>query len=209
MNVMEELLSSSFLRKEFFCSLLTLYFENPGMTNIGYDEYASCNRYTSYGVEDRNNWKEEDEVQYTYYVCWHERPDGIYVNDIMVNVGTLETCFNQSYPWLTDNRIMFFKYLDNKETRFGVNFESDDFYFRYTYGRLPIVPDSIDDNIPSEGNNSAAINKIEFIKDGKAVVTLTGSDLEDIESDYYIVNDTKLEKVLNYFNPIYEYCLDD
>lgn len=60
-----------------------LNFENGDNYFVGTDTTAACSNYSSTGIYDGPIYEDVgkiDSISQTYYLCWNQKPDGIYVN---------------------------------------------------------------------------------------------------------------------------------
>ncbi len=184
---------------------------------IGYDNNQSCNHYSEYGIWDTRGVVEDSEI---IYACWNNKPDGIYVNDVLF-LGNDKTCYTESDMESYDSGI----YLSNMygdEIYIG-DIDIDDIYFGRLYrgatqkqsgGIIPLNPG---DELVASGGQQATIQKdspdgdnitkVEIVKDGVTILSLNGEDFEYEEGNYYILNDEKLTILRDYMDEVIATCI--
>ncbi len=171
--------------------------------NIGIDNNASCSNYNSYGLLKEPTGRS---VIKTYYVCWNNKPDGIYVNGILFQ-GTDETCFaeGQMDPknetsfnlYSKDGHRLTISDIGNEDINFSLS--------NYSSKSPKFDPYS---NVPIKGTQSAAdvsaeITSIEVVKDGRTVAKYLAGDLEE-DGVYYILNDDTIYDIIDYMQGFIE-----
>jgi len=68
-------------------------YTNSGKYNSGYSNESTCSNMNSYGVyKNPTNIYDYENTTDLYY-CWHDKPDGIYIND-EVFIGSKDDCFS-------------------------------------------------------------------------------------------------------------------
>ena len=117
-------------------------FINDGKHNIGPDTASSCSNYDQYGIikNPEKNLNNSNDI----YACWHEKPDGIYVNDKASFIFSPDsTC--DYYAYYNGDGYEYDYYKENYSAY--LSFESiynDDLrlsFFDETYERIaPILP---------------------------------------------------------------------
>ena len=189
------------------------YFENGDSHFIGLDDNAACTHYNQYGISTMGHSEtpifadnEESTVKrdefFTVYACWNNNPDGIYVNDDAVFVGGPASCFEAAnmYPYDSNG---FELYIENSQHGYYLDvgqFNSDVRFFYEAYN-----PHTELDAVQAGNGSSDTINKLEVIKNGQVVVSLTSSDLMKQDGVYYISNTTKKNAFINYMNEFNNY----
>ena len=183
--------------------------------NIGIDDSVACNHYNEYGLFDWNSIKRKNSnYPSVLYVCWSNKPDGIYVNGTLFQ-GTDETCYregyfesngsNSFYLYSKDGKELYISDIDTEDINFSV--------YNYSY-RLPIYGPptkltemqtikSFDNMATTTDNNAEAINSIEIVKNGRVVISLTKNDLEE-DNYYYVLNEEDRFTLLDYFEGLYD-----
>lgn len=188
--------------KSYVLNKITTSFTNGNKRFIGYDTKAACSRFNSYGIQNNNNSESDENVEDSkiYYACWNESPDGIYVNDELF-IGTNDTCFKESNASIKLGDNDDFSLYSNEGSNLYIgDYTLDDIYLVLTKERIigilnnynnPLVP------LP-DYDGKQEITKLEIVKNGETVVSLTEDDFEYDGGNYYILNDDKRPIVMNY-----------
>ena len=176
--------------------------------------------YNEFGLSD--NWiTEKQDAQFrvvgTAYVCWNNKPDGIYVNDVLF-LGNTNTCYRESYfnPQDGDN---FYLYSLNGDEIYLGDISTDDIFFgelgrKGNSGYVPLIPREYEaitkikkefaaEEAIHSGREYEGISKIEIIKNGRTVVVLNSSDFEEENGSFYVGNDEKREVLLDYLAELF------
>lgn len=182
-------------------------FQKENAYSVGADEASTCSNYNTSGILNHTeSWSEDVD---TVYVCWNEKPDGIYVNDVLF-LGNIETCYHQSnlsYPLKFQLRHFEFNFVNLEDT--SVQFSSlkkktisltDDTLSNVT---LSVTPS--DNNLLNE--TKIEVGKLEIIQDGQTIVSLTTPEFEIAEGLYTINHDEKLTILADYLNRLVLSCL--
>ena len=175
---------------------LELNFVKDGEYNIGSDLTTACSSYNQYGVYNNNDNYYEG-MPNDIYVCWHEKPDGFYINadKEYVFFGNVDNCFSHGYAESSYGNLELYTY----------------------YERLNIT--SIYDNYPaislylSSTPSSGTISKLEIVYHGNTITTMSSSDFELGGGSCYgntgscytvrLANQTKLTQLRNHLNDYY------
>ena len=217
-----------------FADLFT-NFVKENSYKIGYDVDSSCSHYSSNGLMKYSDDYFSSSIPKDIYLCWNDKPDGIYVDDALF-VGNDSSCFVESSASIYDNYINLNSLLNNDEISFELY--NDEFLINYwQYERKSIwnkevrsfsdvknskSPQSTDINVYSsqfsqsneekvKSNDVPDINKIEVVKDGRVIISLSKSDLLfTAGSDSFTIKDeakrNQLQSYLFGINP--DNCAD-
>jgi len=178
------------------------FLSNKSLKFIGLDKTESCSRFNEHGIE-QTSLDTTNSVR-KYYACWADKADGIYVNDELF-IGNPDSCFNHQNMEVDFNstgmKDSIYFYNSNSVIYVG-DYTLDDVYFTKmkTYERT-----SFENNFQSRPARYNAeyeekeINKIELVKDGNTLVTITSEDITLEDGVYYIDNDEKRPILLDYF----------
>ena len=188
---------------------MAMSFVNDGKYNIGIDATSSCNIYNQYGIiKDTDSYYDMLDGN-DVYVCWHDKPDGIYVGD-EAYVGNTDTCYYQSNPDVSSNSVN----LRDKNGYFIIDIE-------YPYNNSNIAFLSMD--YTQSEPTFKTINTFEIVENGNSIVSLTKTDLsiyissdtgggsaksgEIEEKYYYISNSSKNNTYNNYMQNLIDSCI--
>lgn len=136
---------------------------NNGYHFIGYDSTSACNSYDQFGLIKLNS---DGSYNEDVYACWHQKPDGVYVNDTAVFVGSDADCFNQ----------------DNIGGLNIYNLAGYNFNMYEPTGVIYINP-------LQYHNTNYDITKVEIVREGQTIITITADEME-YDGYYYIVKNT-------------------
>lgn len=198
-------------------------FYNKDGTNgiyVGFDDNRNCSNIP-YGVRKNTALLEMSSSSDTYFACWNKKPDGIYMNDNLLSIGSKDNCFMDSITVSTENSI----HLELRNTNVHAigsnklllnNIGTDELSIAYEVNirEFPGIRwgDAKDSVMANARVDYYDINKVEFVYHGETISLLTGDDLELISSDtgitksYKVTNSSKRETINNYFNNFYKSC---
>ena len=164
---------------------------------IGFDDNSSCTNYNEYGFQTGGPGITYDYMPDKQFACWHDNPDGIYVNDIIFP-GNKATCYTQS---IYINRSIIFRH-------------SGDYTF---YPNLYLEDD--DPEFPEESlysymdNGYIPITSLKIVDNGQEIVSISSSELELVsnpppfrDNSYLITNQAKRTVYHNYIEDFVESC---
>lgn len=203
---------------------ITSKFKNGDFYNIGYDSTPSCNNYTDHGIYKIRNIEQESIGQYrvvgTVYVCWNNKPDGIYVNGILFQ-GNVDSCYEEGdFNQKSDNSFSLYS-KDGYTLTIG-DIGNEDINFSLYYGPgvteefAKFAPTVYRDSgtisqqtigigkLPSQQWENKTINSIEVVKDGRTVAKYLANDLEKDGNYYYIYNDDTIYDIIDYMQGMYD-----
>lgn len=198
---------------------------NNGLRFTGYDKTSACSRFNENGVAiaafesyyGGNGNTGIHRILGTYYACWNEKPDGIYVNDELF-VGNPSTCFDDSGLDLDDDdEDSFYLYNGGSDLYIG-DYTLDDVYFAPLYmyklygifefsrgsGEAPEgsgierIDGNVIDPLGRVAGEVKPITKVEIVENGRTILTLTTDDFEYEDGNYYIGDDDKRPVLLEY-----------
>ena len=172
--------------------------KKPNNYLVGYDANSDCMGYDSKGFpitiempDDPNspfvaiNPHQQEEAS-DFYLCWNPKPDGIYVNEKLVGLGNVSTCYSDKKNNSFKNNMLI---IDNVEDEFVLDLELKTISF-CEYAK-----------------DCKEINSLKIVDNGETVVELTKNDLEKettkVSFKYKIIN---YEGITNYFSAITTTC---
>ena len=172
-------------------SVLKAIFVYPNIFNtkakrhlVGLDYDSSCSNYDSHGLLKENSDNNVSQLanQEDMYLCWNNKPDGIYINGKFTYKGNYANCMNKTVVYSKDNNIYT---LSNILTQ------------------LRIEPNS---NLITT-RKEIELKSIEIIENGNTIVRLTENDFEKVVSSdddnnimYKIQSNQALNSYLSKFN---------
>ena len=188
---------------------------------VGVDTNENCSNYNSYGlIENFNNIDNiYSNMPNDLYVCWYDKPDGLYVNDILIP-GNTDNCFEDSNHSNTFNGIYFRLPSKNFFMEGILLYSLFDDYSGITYpysnngggefcancapkmatannGIMGVDNQSIISPITDE---TGELNKFEIVYHGNTVISFNANDFSKSGSNYTITNNQKLATLRNYMN---------
>lgn len=173
-------------------------FTNPNSYLIGFDKTASCSHFTQYGLSSKP--QEQfllDEDTSTVYMCWNQKPDGLYVNGSLFR-GATNTCFAESDGWFSDNSASFY----NNNYEFMIIDSNNQllFHLRKNSDMAARVEGEV---ISGNIDNSLSITSIELVEKGRTVFYMDGTELSS-DGGYYKSNNTgNIELVYDLLDDLY------
>ena len=178
---------------------IAMYFINAGKYNIGLDLVSSCSNYNQYGII-KNDDIYLQIMPNDIYACWHEKPDGIYVNG-EAYVASPDNCFYERF--LNYGEIDF--YSRNYDVMIG-NIYSDD-SSNPPYVRVAQTVSETSLNIVYHGETVVSMNSNDFTTDTIEmqyyICSRTCSYVPQEEIVSKITNQTKLGQLREYFDIYY------
>ena len=178
--------------KEMFSTDSVRDFKNTGMYYVGVDNNANCSHYKKDGsLNDPNNdlHFREDEFREVYYICWNNKPDGIYINGDLF-LGTVDSCYEGSEMLYSDDYMSLF---NGYNTAF-VNTAADTIEISY-------FKDNDSESLPDI--DSDVITSVEIVKNGQTILTLNTSEML-FKGSYYQINNTNKNGVfIDYLDELY------
>ena len=204
-------------------------FTNGNKYLVGSSNTDKCSNYNRYGVEVLAE-KENDER----YLCWNEKPDGIYVNNVLF-VGSKETCFNKSNAKFNNNSVELHSYIDLAYYTFGFdrNILEETLKTSYLYPediwvinreaneagatifRRELLEEKASSSVIVHHPSGTRVNTLIIRENGEDVLSLTSNELECTGSGTYadrfisrcsIENTEKLNYLKEYVDTIYSNC---
>ena len=183
--------------------------ENP-YKKVGVSSNSSCTSFLSREEQQGGN------IPTDVYYCWEEKPDGIYINDVIF-VGTTNNCFNYGSLNQTtfdddDNNMVLItidyvpRTLIISQSMISIsNLNSNQPVFsnlvKYTSALLS-----------SGEENAEPVTKIEIVKNGQTIFSATDNDIIEVQQGtpsrsndtvYTISNEQKLNQLLEIFGELY------
>lgn len=154
---------------------------NNGYHFVGIDETSACNSYDQFGLNKEGLIITDSN---TIYACWNQKPDGVYVNDIAVFVGSDANCFNlaNSDPISLTDRI---------------NGQS------ITIGS---INNSIYISKLQNKNVEENITKLEIVREGQTIITLTQNDLVLNGNTYSLADTTSSNNMKVWYDNYISMC---
>ena len=227
------------------------WFNRGGYYYIGFDTDAACSNYTSQGViRDTNtavNWMSRFTVEdpekridtelvgeevsdaariYKVYDCWHNQPDGIYVNGTLFS-GNPETCFFDSETFRVSPDAPLRAFYTKRHDK-AMMFQYDDEVHQMIFSPMIIIPTSIlgsIDNEPKKESYDKAqsivtesidglivgkealpfdvedIDTLEIIYNGRSILYITKDEIASNEDDVlHLTNSVKEQILYEYFD---------
>lgn len=182
--------------------------------NIGYDNNSSCTRYNEYGFADETIVSGNK-----YFVCWQEKPDGIYINDSILFKGNIDECFRyndegEEFKELYDGNGRYLLFESFNANNFKVSAYAimevhphpEPGMDHMSKARKVFDDDNIVQNrIEDFSKDIINIEKLEVVYHGETYLMLNESDLEKVDNYYKIKNESNNQKLLDYVNEI-TYC---
>ena len=161
-------------------------FKRTGYFYIGKDNNKACTNYNEYGLR-KNTTIENSNKE---YLCWNKKPDGIYVNDILL-LGNIDTCFKESKAKSIDDTFVLSK--DNHNVEFTLT--NDEKVKIYYY---------LNDN--SVDSPSETINLVRVVYHGEVILAIPAKILS-LDNDYTITDSSKSKTLYQYLDELrYNSC---
>ena len=164
---------------------------------IGYDDNSNCSHYDEYGLATQDilmNVIENGNVD-KLYVCYREKPDGIYVDDLFI--GNPLDCYNYLFSRNGYYLNVFSLSLDPfGELVFGVSYDenNNEAFFDYAIEKF-------------SGDEKNDLQRIKIIQDGEEYMTLVLNDMTLIDGEIYYVNDfSKIYMIRDYIDSVFNSC---
>ena len=233
-----------------FISRFMDLFERDEFYNIGLDTTPSCSNFSDDGtglgiavdleqlsegggaIDFPDVTRREDGTIPTFYVCWNDRPDGIYVNGEVLMRGTPDTCFEEAYADYFDGGAQFYGITHSAgnivlSNKMYVYYEGQrQFYFTSIYepsfaSTMPPSAFQLEGLSASEPVISYTevykdLETLEIVRNGQTILTITPSDLSvdsvpntnDYQNKklYRVTNQNKLQKFNDYFHELFSSC---
>ena len=196
---------------------------------IGDDTNSSCNIYDSNGLTPIEILLSPNQK---YYLCWHNHPDGIYVNDTLF-LGNVDSCFrqanlrydssiNQVELRSRDSMNRFYLWSpNNSEMYFSPIIYQNSFLYRVmddpnvigSVRSLPFNFNSLSDIIGLGKDISIEmVDKIQIVENGETILTVNSSDFQTINGSspsYIITNSSINSRVYEYIGRLaYNNCFN-
>ena len=176
------------------------YFTNGNKVLIGEDSEPDCSSYNTYGLKDASQYRDFNPMpKKTLYLCWHDNPDGIYANGEYFH-GSIDTCFVESGVYWND------------EDEFGLYRDpySDPLYFYdITGNNVSFEYSGFDELISPKTSNEIAqgFQSLKIVYHGQTVVEITSADVNKVDGEIVITNQSKKNALKNYLTEFKNSCM--
>ena len=166
------------------------HFANSGSHLVGLDTTSSCTRYNQFGIS-YDSQSIESNVTDVYYLCWNEKPDGIYING-EVFAGNVDSCYQQSK--LSRASSSHFS-LSQFNRLLQVQLKgSNELYLSYDANRSFVL------------DKSDEITSFEIVENGESVFYLDKQAFTIDGKSYRISDKTRTSFLFEYFEKLYGDC---
>ena len=182
---------------------------NNGNYLIGYDTTNTCSSYDQFGLEKTDFPDLTGDV----YACWNQKPDGIYVNDTMTYIGSEATCFSNTGNLIQNGELVI---IDSNNYELFILKDEDTIRLSKStkpYQEIPIAmagpkQKSLVGSFTIE-DEKISITKIEVVREGQTIITLTPEDLIEEEMNNYsykLGTTTNAHNFKTYMNNFFDLC---
>ena len=176
-------------------------FKNGDKYVIGTDTTSSCSEYNAYGLKNTNDYgKLNPTPKSKLYLCWHNKPDGVYVNG-EVYLGNRNSCYLESAMYISSTMVELYK---------GVYHDVLILNYDNTTGDIVVTQSAIsiaeEADLRIGGLAKPALETLEIVNNGQTVVAFTKNDFTLTDDGYVIADSEKKDLLLSYYRDLYNHC---